>query len=358
MQCEESEDLLKMNNNKIPIIPAPTQTPGFSRESLTYLYGGDTATYTRAIDTTNGSIKTVCPDYFDIDQNGNLLITPPDKIDPAFIKEMQSRGIRVTPFISNHFDRALAHTALDNREKLTTQIADMIERYNFDGVDNDIENANDTYRYAFTDFTRLLREKLPPSKTVSVAVAANPNGLTVGWHGSYDYKALANNSDYLMIMTYDESFYGSAPGPVSSRSFFENSVRYALNEGVSKDKIVTGIPFYGRFWKTGEAIGGIGIAANDVEFLMKNYHHIFRYDEATQSANVIITIQPGESEPRVWDGRILTAGEYNIWYDNLQASRFKLDTIYGFGVKGAGSWALGQENPGVWDFYTAALNGK
>ena len=352
-----------MNNNyhlaiNTPSISAQTRTPGYSRESLTYLFGGNSTTYKRAVDITKDSIKTVCPDYFDIDQNGNLIITPPDKIDISFVKEMQSRGIRVTPFISNHFNRTLAHTALNNRENLAAQIAGMVERYNLDGVDNDIENANDTYRNAFTDFTRLLREKLPPAKTVSVAVAANPNGVTVGWQGSYDYKALGDNSDYLMIMAYDESFYGSPPGPVSSRAFFEKSIRFALNEGVSKDKIVVGIPFYGRFWKLGDAVGGYAIAANDVGFLMKNYNFKFRFDEAAKSANVLITIRPGEPEPTVLGGRVLTVGTYNIWYDDLQASRFKLDTIHSIGVRGAGSWALGQEDPDIWNFYTSALNGS
>ena len=60
-----------------------------SRESLTYLFGGNTTIYTSAIDITHGSIKTVCPDYFDIDKNGNLQITLANKIDPIFIKEMQ-----------------------------------------------------------------------------------------------------------------------------------------------------------------------------------------------------------------------------------------------------------------------------
>lgn len=38
-------------------------------------------------------------------------------------------------------------------------------------------------------------------------------------------------------------------GPVSSLSFFERSIQYAINQGVPKDKIVAGLPFYGRMWK-------------------------------------------------------------------------------------------------------------
>jgi len=122
-----------------------------------------------------------------------------------------------------------------------------------DGVDVNIENVTHEQRDAYTDLLRLLREKLPENKLVVTAVAANPNGWTIGWHGSYDYKALSNYCDYLMIMAYDESYRGSPEGPVSSKSFFDRSIEYALNQGVSKDKIVVGIPFFGRYWKQGEA---------------------------------------------------------------------------------------------------------
>ncbi len=336
----------------------PEVTPTTGKESLTFLYAGNTVSYMKIIDVTNNSLKTVCPDYFDIDSNGNLLITPSNKIDQEFINKMHSRGIRVTPFISNHWDRPLGVAGLNNREALSTQVVDMINKYNLDGINIDIENVNEQQRKAYTDFTRLIREKLPKDKLVTVSVAANPKGWNTGWHGSYDYKALSDYSDYLMIMTYDESYYGGPAGPISSSSFFVNSIKYALNQGVPKEKIVTGIPFFGRYWKEGEAVGGVGITANDIEFLMKNYESVKNYNEATESANVKVVIKPGEPEPKIWGGRVLKAGTYDIWYDDLQAVKYKLGEINRYGVQGAGSWALGQENTEVWRFYVDSLNGN
>ncbi len=338
-------------------IPTTTSSPSTARESLTYLYGGTTISYLKILDAAKGAIKTVNPDYFDVNPDGSLLITPAGKIDPAFVQEMHNRGVLVVPFISNHWDRPLGEMALRNREALSTQVAQMIETYNLDGVNIDIENVTDLYRQEYTDFTRLLRQKIPAHKVVSVAVAANPKGWTLGWHGSYDYKALSDYSDYLMIMAYDESYHGGPAGPVSSSSFFEGSIRYALNQGVPKNKIVVGIPFFGRYWKTGEAVGGIGLTANDVDFLLKNYESTNRYDTATQSANATVIIKAGDPKPKIWGGRILTEGTYNIWYDDLTAVRYKLDVIHNYDLTGAGSWALGQENTAVWDFYTSALNG-
>ncbi len=325
------------------------------KESLTYLYGGTTVSYLKLINATKDSLKTVSPDYFDVNADGNLLITPSDKIDKAFIDEMHNRGIAVVPFISNHWDRTLGNTALKNREALSTQIVQMIERYNLDGINIDIENVNEQYRTDYTEFTRLLREKLPKDKIVSVAVAANPKGWNVGWHGSYDYNALSKYSDYLMIMAYDESYHGGPAGPVSSSSFFEGSIKYALNQGVPADKVVVGIPFFGRYWKSGDTVGGIGISDNDVKYLLANYQSTYRYDDVSQSANATVYIKPEDPKPKVWGGRILTEGTYNIWYDDEKAIKYKLNVADAYNLNGVGSWALGQEDPATWDFYKETL---
>ena len=326
-----------------------------TKESLTYLYAGTTASYLKILSHTGRALTTVCTDYFDIKADGSLWITPPNKIDPEFIREMHARDILVTPFISNHWDRAVGLSALANRAALTVQIADVIEQYDLDGVNVDIENVTEQSREAYTDFVRLLRAKLPAHKLVTVAVAANPYNWTSGWQGSYDYKALSDHSDYLMLMTYDESYQGGPAGPVSSKLFFERSIQYAINQGVPKHKIVAGLPFFGRYWKNGS--GGIGLAASDIEYLLGNYPSSTRYDKDTESANATVTIRPGDPKPIIWGGRTMPEGTYDIWYDSLSSVKFKLDTIHALGIRGAGSWALGQENPDMWTFYTTALYG-
>jgi len=324
--------------------------------SLTYLFGATSDQYLAMLAKTQNSLNTVCPDFFGVDGEGGLLTAPPSKLNRPFIEEVHRQNIRIVPFISNHWNRELGVAALNNRDNLSDQIARVVDMYNLDGVDINIENVTHEHRDMYSDFARLLREKIPRGKIVSSAVAANPRGFTVGWHGSYDYKRLSEYCDYLMIMNYDESFRGGPEGPVSSSVFFNGSIRYAFAQGVPKEKIVSGIPFFGRYWKKGEATGGIGLAARDVEFLLANYQSSYYFDTATQSARAIVTIKPGEPEPPIWGGRWLTAGTYTIWYDSPQATKYKLGVINGYDLLGAGSWALGQEILSIWDFYKTALN--
>jgi spore germination protein YaaH len=314
--------------------------------TMTYVFGGTPVQYSNYVDKTNKTLNTIAPDNFDLTTDGNLYAT---KLDHDFVEKMHRQNIQVTPFLSNHWDRAKGEAALNNIPALTDQIKQKVLEYNLDGVNIDIENVNHFYRDRYTLLVQTLRQKLP-DKLISVAVAANPNNWQVGWHGSYDYAALARNSDYLMVMGYDESYFGGPAGPVASSTFVEGAIRYALKY-TTPDKIVLGIPFFGRYWQQSKSVGGYGITAMDVEYLLQNYSSSKTYHADSQSAQVSLTINEQDVKPKLWGGKVLEAGTYTIWYDDLQATQYKLNLAKKYGLKGIGSWALGQENTQVWSFF-------
>ncbi|MCL1874480.1 MAG: S-layer homology domain-containing protein [Clostridiales bacterium] len=319
---------------------------------MTYLYGGTTATYLNYVERTGQILDEVSPDYFEIDSQGNLYMP---KISRDFIRQMKEQGIRVVPFISNHWDRPLGIKALENTEALTDQLARAVRDYDLDGVNVDIENVTDIHREAFTHFVRRLRDKLP-DKIIAVAVAANPRGWQTGWHGSYDYAALAEISDYLLIMAYDESYFGGPSGPVASFDFAEKSIQYAL-QFAPPEKLVLGVPFYGRYWQSDK--GGYGITTMDIAHLLENYPYEYSYfDEyGIQSAQATVTIGPDDPQPTLWGGTTLTDGIYQIWYETPQTLASKIRLARDYGLKGTGSWALGQEIPEIWQTYASNLPG-
>ncbi|WP_423801882.1 LysM peptidoglycan-binding domain-containing protein [Neobacillus sp. SAB-20_R2A] len=320
--------------------------------NLGYMYFGNTQDYVSMVNQTASSVNTVSPSYFDINANGTLKLTY--SLDPTFISAMHLQGIRVVPFLSNHWDRNIGRAMLANKELAAQQIADAIARYNLDGVNVDIENVTEVDRANYTEFVRLLREKIPAWKEVSVAVAANPNGWTTGWHGSYDYNSLAKYADYLMIMSYDESYPGGAAGPVASNPWVERSVQYAFNQNVAADKIVLGIAQYGRYWIQGQTYGGFGISNWQVEQLIKQYNGTVIFDEVSKTPKAIVTIREGDPKPVV-GGTTLTAGTYTIWYENEESIRQKLLLISKYNLRGVGNWSIGQENKEVWNSYATTL---
>lgn len=317
--------------------------------NMSYLYGN--YNYTNLIKRTNNSLNEVSPSYFDLNSDGTLCL---NTIDENFVSNAHKMGVKVVPFLSNHWDRAKGREALSNIEKLTTQIVNAIEKYNLDGVNVDIENVTNVDRENYTKLVKRLREKLSPSKTVSVAVAANPNGWNQGWHASYDYAELSNYADYIMVMAYDEHYESGEAGSVASIQFVEKSIKYALKY-VSKDKVVLGIPFYGRYWKNSSSYGGYGVSLNKIDTLVKKYKSNVVYDNDSQSVKATITISSSDTKPTI-NGRTLYAGTYTFWYENEQSIKAKIALVNKYDIKGTGSWSLGQECEETWSYYMKALN--
>jgi len=322
--------------------------------NMSYIYFGSPSDYSKLVDRTQDSVNEVAPAYFSLTKQGELVLTP--AVSTEFVSKMHEKGILVVPYITNDWVQETGIAAMNNKHKLTDDLAAAVRKYDLDGINVDIENLTEKQRDDYVEFVRLLREKLPKGKRIVVAVAANPWGSTTGWAGSYDYAALAKYCDYLMIMAYDESYQGSKPGPVASISFVERSIQYALKH-VSRDKLVLGLPFYGRIWSTsGSAMNGYGISNSTVESLIANYRGYVTFDNASKSARATITVKSGDKKP-VIGGKALPAGTYVIWYSNEQAIKAALDLVRKYDLMGTGSWSLGQETARTWDYYKLWLNG-
>lgn len=318
--------------------------------NMTYLYGS--GNYISMINDTNNVLDEVSPSYFDLDTSGNLLV---NTIDYNLIRTMHSEGRKVVPFFSNHWDREVGRLALSNREKVTTEIANAVIKYDLDGVNVDIENVTEKDKEAYTNLVKLLREKLPESKSVVVSVAANPNNWTTGWHGSYDYTNLAKYADYLMIMAYDEHYEGGDAGAVAGIEFVEKSIQYAL-ERVEKDKIVLGIPLYGRYWKDSTSTGGgKALSLEKVSELVRTCNGKITFDEKSKSPKAEIFVSAVGTRPKI-NGKTLQPGSYTIWYENEDSIRAKLELINKYDIKGAGTWRLGMEEKSIWDVFKEYLS--
>jgi spore germination protein YaaH len=321
--------------------------------NMSYIFFSDTSDYTAMVDSAENSLNEVSPNYFALSNDGSLALTATVSAD--FVSDMHSRGITVVPFLTNDWSRSVGKAALNNREQLAQDIASAVSLYNLDGVNIDIENVTSDEREAYVDFVRLLRGLLPEGKTLVVSVAANPWGWTTGWQGSYDYAALSEYCDYLMIMAYDEHYYGGTAGPVSSITYVEDSIKYAVSL-VPKEKIVLGLPFYGRIWSdAGGFPDGYGVTNSKIAQLVKDYEGAVQLDSASQSMCAVITINPEDTKPII-GGQALDAGIYTIWYEGEASVKAKLELVSKYDIKGTGSWALGQETGNTWSYYKLWLN--
>lgn len=314
----------------------------FSNEgkyAMSYIYFGTASDRVDVSLLSSHALDVVSPCFFEIDANGNLKTL----INTSYIEQMHDAKLKVVPFLSNHWNRTAGQIALRDPVGLAMQIIPYIEKYNLDGINVDIENVTHTERDAMTEFVKTLRENIPKEKEVSVAVAANPKNWQLGWHGSYDYEQLGKYSDHLFLMTYDEHYSGGVAGPVASIQFVEESILYAL-QYVAPEKIVVGLPFFGRVWDTAGDVKGKSVTWSALDAYLKQNPDIPQYyDEHTKSVYV-----------EVYNN----GKKYIIWIENLRSIKEKLLLVDKYDLKGAGNWSGGNEPAELWDYYEFWLNGS
>ena len=347
------------------LTPFMTANAAQEKLNMTYLFASSETDPIKYINMTNNSLDQVSPQYFQVLDDGTLDIKIPTN-SKTFIDEMHKRNIKVVPFLANNW--ANGEKMFANSEQIASQVAKTIKDYNLDGINIDIEGLGATYRDQFTNFIKFLNEKLPDGKSLSIAVAPNPWGTNIGWQGFYDYQALSMYVDYLFIMTYDERGGGSKDnGPVASISFMEKSIIYALKY-VAPEKVVLGIPFYGRVWnmedvndtlnQNSNRVLGESISLNKIPSLLDTYNVNVQYDETSESVKGTFTIKAGDPEYQLksWTPP-LKPGTYEVWYENEASIKKKLELVHKYNLKGVGSWSLGQEDPVIWKDFRLWLDG-
>ncbi len=322
------------------------------RYSMTYLSYGSFDKQLEYVALSKQSFSVISPSYFNIMSDGSLSV---ESISSDYVQKMHQQNVKIVPFLSNHWNRQAGNIALNDVESLSNQIVNAVQKYNLDGINVDIENVTHQYRDNYTRLVTQLRQKLPSDKEVSVAVAANPNGWNTGWHGSYDYKALGSVADHIFLMAYDEHYNGGEAGPVASIDFVERSIQYAL-KFVPSDKIVLGIPFFGRVWSSDESIQGVGITNRQIQSVLSKTGGSSQIDMPSKSVVGRFAVQKHDTV--IVNNQTLKPGEYTVWYDNSDTLKYKLSLVDKYNLKGAGSWSVGQETPDVWDYYSLWLNGK
>ena len=131
----------------------------------------------------------------------------------------------------------------------------LIKLRNANGVNIDFEGVKSWMRDDFTNFmielSTNMHKEIPNSK-ISLSVYA------IDWNNVFDLQTLNQYVDLFCIMGYDYYWNGSSyAGPVSAlytmSSFDYNlsrSVTYYLSNGVDKNKLILGLPYYGRVWAT------------------------------------------------------------------------------------------------------------
>ncbi|MFD3155893.1 cell wall-binding repeat-containing protein [Haloimpatiens sp. FM7330] len=296
-----------------------------------YYYHGDTVSY-NSIVANSDLIDKIATATYSVDSSGNLSGGAPTNQ----MTYSNDNGIETLVMISNEFSGKVASSILrssTNRQNLINNILKVMKDNNYKGVNIDLEGVYYYDRSYYTTFMKELYNTLNPQgfKVTAAIPAKTRDNPSDGWSGAFDYAEIQKYTHQILIMTYDEHWFGGEPGPIASIGWVENVIKYALTV-IPKEKILVGVAAYGYDWaSSGTKAHSIGQAYSTAS----KYGASVKWDYASKTPYYYYTDSSGI--------------KHTVWFENDTSLGYKLDLVNKYDLCGIGIWRLGLENTYYWD---------
>ncbi|MDR1898435.1 MAG: glycoside hydrolase [Treponema sp.] len=232
--------------------------------------------------------------------------------------------------------RALSHFVLrEGGAERKALIEDLIAAArNYDGLQIDFELVPRRAAQNFLSFLAELRVGLK-GKSLTVALPARTRRIS---NDVYDYGKIKPLVDRILVMAYDEHWSTSAPGPIASMDWCRNVADYSL-QAVGREKLIMGIPFYGRAW------GNIN----------PSRAYLYSGIETVMRENFVTNVRRENGIP-AFDYE--AAVSVKVYYEDDYSLSVRMDMYKAMGVASIGFWRVGQESQGVWNLLRLEKDGE
>jgi spore germination protein YaaH len=206
-------------------------------------------------------------------------------------------------------------------------IADLIAATkNYDCLNIDFENIPAKSGDAFLSFMRELRAGLPKEKIFSIALYARTRTQT---NDVYDYEKIKPFVDKIFIMAYDEHWVRSDPGSIASLRWCRSVADYSLR-AIGDEKLIMGIPFYGRAWED------------------QNHHRALTYQN-TEKIIDTYNIKEIRRENGIPTFDYIANLAVKVYYEDEYSISTRMEMYKSMKINAIGFWRIGQETPKVWE---------
>ncbi|PKP37810.1 MAG: hypothetical protein CVT98_05680, partial [Bacteroidetes bacterium HGW-Bacteroidetes-15] len=263
---------------------------------------------------------------------------------------LASGNTKVTLTVTLFSGHATFFNSSTAQQTLITNLINLIQSRGAHGVNIDIEGLPSAYKTAFTNFMINLANQMHaaiPNSDVSTVLYA------VDWNNVFDFTNMASVVDHFIIMGYDYYWTGSTTAgpndPLYHYSTTYNfnlskSITYYLNKGCPKNKLILGLPYYGREWPTASATVPSSATGNGVS-------RIYNTIRTNASGNYSATNYQYDTDSYS-DIYVFNNGGQKQCFISLENSiRKRMEHINTTGIGGMGIWALGYDDgfPELWD---------
>ncbi|WP_106495283.1 LysM peptidoglycan-binding domain-containing protein [Lentibacillus sp. Marseille-P4043] len=246
----------------------------------------------------------------------------------------------LTNFTEGSFSSDLAASILRNPELQETLITNLLEKIRakgYTGVNFDFEYVYPEDRENYNAFLRRVVARLhPEGLIVSTALAPKESAEQEGLlYEAHDYATQGNIVDFVILMTYEWGWAGGRPWAIAPINKVRDVLDYAVTV-IPRNKIMMGMPLYGRDWKIPWQEGTIAqtISPKEAVQLAKDHGVAIQYDQTYQSPFFRYVSENGQ--------------EHEVWFEDARSVQKKYNAIKEYGLRGAAFWVLGNPFPQNW----------
>ncbi|HYY68269.1 MAG TPA: glycosyltransferase [Terriglobales bacterium] len=278
--------------------------------------------------TQDGRLQGVTPLNTFFDVVSNRQVHPPDDKVMPFLKE-QKAETEVFPLVNNY------QTITNEWVNIGPFLMDAAARANF-RQQLMIFLASDKYRGVSLDLEGFPGYAQPGYRALVDELEADlhPRGLKLyvnvpAGDDDFDYKYLADHSDGLVLMDYDQHSGASAAGPIAGQDWFVENLENTLKI-VPKEKLICGIGNYGYDWAGNS---GDSISVQDAWLRAHDSEAEPEFDG--DSLNPHFAYSDENQRHEVW------------WLDAVTALN-EMRAAQKLGINTFALWRLGSEDRSLW----------
>ncbi|HSM67929.1 MAG TPA: glycosyl hydrolase family 18 protein [Ilumatobacteraceae bacterium] len=307
------------------------------------------------------SMREVSPFWFNA--NATEIVVDPNasvELTTEFIEKVRRTGADLVPSIVDNLPAGemaaiLAEPA--SRARHVEAIRSFADDGDYDGIDIDYEqfafaDGRDTWAATRPHWVAFIEELGAALRadgrtlTVSIPPVYDDGQTADSGFWVYDYGAIVDHVDRIRMMTYD--FSVQDPGPIAPLDWVETAITGAIEATGRPDKLVLGLPAYGRNWVVAtagvcpaDAPGRTAVTARSVDDLIARREAVpVRVDETGESTF--------EYQLEVADELTTCVQTRRVHYVDADGIRARMDLARQYGLDGVSLWAFGFDDDDVW----------
>ena len=289
------------------------------------------ATLAGRIDRTE-SVNVVAPTWFAVlNESGAVDVrATQDYVDAVHGRDMQVWAV-LDNFTGPNGVQQSFLTSDESRSAVITKVVDNVKAMGIEGINVDIEGITSDYG---EDYIEFIRELSIVCRREGIVLSVD-NYVPYNFNDHYRIEEQGLFADYVVIMGYDEHYAGSKEaGSVASIEYVTYGIEEALKM-VPAEKLINGIPFYSRIWKTtAEGLSSEAYGMDQIQQFIANHHMTVEWNAAT-CQNYAEVHEDDAS--------------YQIWVEDAESIEKKLEVMQSHKIAGVAEWCLGMESSDVWD---------